>query len=70
MEYSNKNELLKIYKEFFHQAEFILKKKGIIVICTTNPEVIKEHAKDTFKLDKELEVWQGKEKMLLLKFSK
>lgn len=68
--YTNENELLKVYNEFFHQAEFILKKKGIIVICTTNPEKIKESSKERFELEMEKEVWQGKEKLVLLKLSK
>jgi 23S rRNA G2445 N2-methylase RlmL len=69
--YSNRNEIIKLYKELFHQAEFILKKSGKIVLCTRSPEEIKEEAEEkSFKLEEEREVWQGKEKLCLLKFRK
>lgn len=65
--YSNRKEILKIYKEFFHQAEFVL--KGSIVICTKNPKEVKEAA-SKFKVKEQREVWQGKEKLNLIKFNK
>ena len=69
--FSNRNEIIKIYKELFHQAEFVLKKSGKIVICTTNPEEIKKEADEKgFKLEEEREVWQGKEMLFFIKFSK
>ncbi len=30
----DQKKVLKIYREFFHQAEFVLKEKGVIVLCT------------------------------------
>ncbi|MBR9700207.1 methyltransferase [Candidatus Woesearchaeota archaeon] len=56
----------KIYKEFFHQAAFVLKKKGKMVLCTRNPKEIKGAAKEFgFSLEQR-EVWQGKEKLSFL----
>ncbi|MBD3164809.1 hypothetical protein GF323_06440 [Candidatus Woesearchaeota archaeon] len=69
--YSNEKEILKIYREFFYQAAFVLSKKGSIVICTTNTKKIAEEAKkNKFKLDAKKEVWQGKQKLALVKFVK
>ncbi len=69
--FSNGKDILNIYQEFFHQAEFILKKKGSIVICTKNPVEVKDCGlKEGFKVSLEKEVWQGKEKLVLVKFGK
>jgi putative N6-adenine-specific DNA methylase len=69
--FGDKNITIKLYDELFHQAEFILKKKGTVLICTINPIEIKEAAaKKKFNLDFERGVWQGKEKLTLLKLSK
>ena len=69
--YSNKKEIIDIYDEFFHQTEFVLKQTGTIVICTKNSEeIIKASEKQNFKLEKEIEVWQGQEKLILLKLKK
>ena len=49
----------KVYKEFFHQAEQILKKKGkIVILC--NPGELVEETKNKFIIKKKLEVMSGK----------
>jgi 23S rRNA G2445 N2-methylase RlmL len=60
----DKKELEKLYKEFFYQADFILEKKGVIVMVTKSPQLIKEKALEAgFKVAQELETAQGKEKL-------
>jgi hypothetical protein len=69
--YSNKKDILKIYDEFFYQSDFILKKKGTILACTKNPEeIINAASKKKFKLDFHKVMWQGKESLNLIKFTK
>ncbi|MDO8480672.1 MAG: THUMP domain-containing protein [Nanoarchaeota archaeon] len=62
---------LKIIKEFFHQAEYVLAKKGKIALLTKNPDVVKkEAAAKGFKVSEERKVWQGKEEISLLVFGR
>lgn len=69
--FCNKKDLLKLYQEFFYQAEFVLKKKGRIIVCTKNPDEIKDCGlAKNFKVEEEREVWQGKEGMSLVRFCK
>ena len=67
---SKNANLEKIYKEFFYQAEFILKKNGSIAILTKMPDFVRKHAEShNFEVAKEREVWSGEQpmKILLLK---
>jgi len=66
--YSDKKMMMKLYKELFHQAEFTLSKKGIMILCTHNPSELKECA-EKFTVS-EIEVWQGEGKLTLLKMKK
>lgn len=69
--YGRKEDFLKMYREFFYQADFVLNKKGTIVLCTLNPGEVKEAAREKgFKTEFEREVWQGNEKLNVLKFVK
>lgn len=62
----NSKVMGKVYAEFFHQAEFILKKKGRIVIVANSPELIKRYAKDyKLKVKKTLKIMQGKKELLV-----
>jgi 23S rRNA G2445 N2-methylase RlmL len=67
----SKGEVLKVYKEFFYQAEFVLSKKGSIVVCVRESEELKKVALEKgFKIEEEREVWQGQERLFLLRFEK
>jgi len=67
----NEKLVEKLYKEFFYQLEFVLKKKGIIVVAVRNSEFLKKVLKKyKFKLKEEREVWQGKEVLKVLVISK
>ena len=69
--FSNKKEIMKLYKEFFHQVEFVLKKMGKVVVCTKNPSEVEKEAKEKgFKAGDEREVWQGQEMLCIIKFEK
>ena len=62
---------LKKYREFFYQAEFILKKKGKIVLISKQTEDLENAAAAyKFKLKKKIEVMQGKQKFYILIFGK
>jgi len=70
---SDKKHIEKIYKEFFHQAEYILNDKGKIVIAVSNKdssEALKEFSREKFTLAEERTVWQGKEEIFALSFLK
>lgn len=65
----DEKRVLKLYVEFFHQAEFILADNGIIVVCLLKTDFFKENLKH-FKLIKEYQIMQGKEKLHILKLVK
>ncbi len=62
----------KIYRELFHQAEFILKKKGkIVLVCKQGSELLKKQAQEfRFELHEERIVMQGKESLKISVFVK
>lgn len=64
----SQKEIDKIYKEFFYQTDFILNKKGKIIIITPN-EHIKKFAQN-YKLEKTKEVYQGNQKFFVYIFTK
>lgn len=51
-------EMEKIYKEFFHQANFVLKKDGKIVVAAQKPGIVERHA-ENFRLEHERKVSIG-----------
>ncbi len=62
------NIVKKTYKEFFYQAEFILKKKGIVVALLHHPELLIEFAeKSKFKVIEKREIYSGKDKLVAVK---
>lgn len=68
---TNPKDIEKIYDQFFYQSKFILKKQGKIVIISKNPGLLKKAAeKYKFKLEKEREVWSGKQILKVVVFSK
>ncbi|MBS3136096.1 hypothetical protein J4401_03995 [Candidatus Woesearchaeota archaeon] len=69
--YSNRKEIMKVYSEFFHQVEFVLKPSGRIVACVKNTEEVKEKAKEhKFSILEERKVWQGEENFCIMKLAK
>lgn len=61
----------KIYKEFFYQAEYILKKEGTISLITRIPNMVKKHAEiHNFVVEKEKDVWSGEQLLKILVFKK
>lgn len=58
--HKNRLEIEKTTKEFMHQAKYVLRNQGIVVIATQDSELIDRYAKENgFKLIKELKVEIG-----------
>lgn len=56
------SEAKKLMKEFFYQAEFILKDDGKIVLLTLSKDLFLEAAsKEKFKLESSHKIWQGQQ---------
>jgi len=69
--HADHDKIAKIHDEFFYQAEFVLKKKGVIVVaCRTEDGVEDKAEKYKFKPEWKKEVFQGQEKILVWKFGK
>lgn len=65
----DKKTVEKMYDELFYQAEFVLKKKGSITVCSGKNELLKERAlKKKFKVVEEQVVYSGQQKHLFTKF--
>lgn len=59
----------KVYKEFFYQAEFVLSKKGKIVLLTRNGDLMKKYASEyKFRVDGERTVAIGQQEARILTF--
>ena len=58
----NTKDIEKIYNEFFYQAEFILNKKGKIVVIGNKDLIEKSLSKYKFKIEETRQVFSGKEK--------
>ena len=68
---TNPKDIEKTHNEFFYQAEFILKKKGKVVTITRSPDLLKAAAeKYKFKVEKEREIYSGKQPFKVITFSK
>ena len=66
---SKNTNLDRIYNEFFYQAEYILKKNGVIAIITKMPDFVKLHAeKHNFVLARKKDVWSGEQLLNILVF--
>lgn len=67
----NIKDIEKLYDQFFYQAEFILKESGKIAIISQNTDLLKKSAeKYKFKVEKEKEVWSGKQILKVVVFGK
>jgi hypothetical protein len=61
----------KLRKEFFYQAEYILKPKGTVTVLLRDVAPLIPHAKEfKFSLIKQQEIWTGEQKMHIATFSK
>lgn len=68
---NNPKDIEKLYDEFFYQADFILKKTGRIVTITKTTDLLKKSAeKYKFKVEKEREVYSGKQGFKVVVFVK
>ena len=56
---SPEKDVRKVYKEFFHQAEYILKGKGKLIALAPKLDLFLEYAQDKFKLLEERKVKVG-----------
>lgn len=63
------NKIAKLYDELFHQASYIIRKEGIVVVCLLKTALFKEHIKG-FNLVKEIVIAQGKQELYVLKLKK
>ena len=69
--FADKSAVQKAYKELFYQADFILKKNGIVVILTRDLNSIKKFYEEfKFKIIEEKKVYSGKQELLILKLKK
>jgi len=60
----------KLYKEFFYQAEYILKNDGAVTILCLSKDLLIDSAKEYFKLTEERLIYSGEQEMLVLTFKK
>ncbi len=68
---ANRKHVLKLYHQFFYQMDFVLAKKGRIVLAIANPAELKQKAEENkFKCVHEHEIWQGKKKLWMVEFRK
>jgi putative N6-adenine-specific DNA methylase len=69
-QHMSERDVEKVYREFFYQADFVLKKEGKITVLLTKKALFLKMAQEkNFAVEEEKEVWSGKMKysMLLLK---
>ena len=67
----NVNFVDKIIKELFHQASYILKKKGLMLLISPKTELLEKYAKEyKFKIKEELNVLIGNINYKILSFKK
>ncbi len=64
----NQRKIAKFYREFFHQAEYILKKDAkMALFIEKENNLIKETAKEYhLKINEETTVWQGKKEFVIV----
>jgi 23S rRNA G2445 N2-methylase RlmL len=69
-QHSDNKFILKLHNELFHQASYVLKSKGTMVIAVRNTDFLKLVKKDRMKQIKSLEVWQGQLLLHIVVFQK
>ena len=53
--------LQKLYRELFYQAEYVLKSKGTVLLCTEKEPLLSDSSK--FSKVQETEIWQGAQRL-------
>jgi 23S rRNA G2445 N2-methylase RlmL len=61
-------KLNKVYNELFYQADYILKKKGKVVLLVKDDTIIEAAEKHKFKIDKSSLLNQGKDIFKIISF--
>jgi 23S rRNA G2445 N2-methylase RlmL len=65
----NQKDIEAAYKEFFYQADYVLNKKGIVVLISESPDSIKKYAREyKFVIKDEISAWSGKLERKILIF--
>jgi 23S rRNA G2445 N2-methylase RlmL len=68
---SDVKQIEKLYNEFLHQVEFVLKDGGVMVVCGSNLDLLKKVSSEyKLKLKEERKLSVGKGKLAVLVFSK
>lgn len=65
-EFKDEKQAEKDYKELFHQAKYVLKKNGVMVVLCKKPELVKKVSE--LKIEEEIEIMSGKMKMTAIRF--
>lgn len=65
----SEKDMLKFYKEFFYQLEFVMKDTGIMVLLCQKTAVLK-NALEYFTIVKEHSAWQGEQQFILVTLKK
>ena len=69
--YSDKGAVEKAHKELFYQADYILKKEGIVVILVHDLSQIKKfYEEHNFKIVEQRKVYSGKQELSVVKLKK
>lgn len=66
---NDKKTILKLYNELFHQAEFVLKHKGKMVLAAHSLDII-EKTKHLLKQESVVKAYQGEELIYIAVFQK
>lgn len=67
----SKAKIEKLYKEFFYQSAYILKKDGKVIVCCKDDSLLKQEAeKEKFNVLEERKIEHGKEILKVVVFSK
>ncbi len=67
---SKHKDMKKVFKEFFYQAEYILKDDGVFAIMCLTKDLLMDASREHFELDKELGVESGSQLLYVLFFKK
>ncbi|HLD04627.1 MAG TPA: THUMP domain-containing protein [Candidatus Nanoarchaeia archaeon] len=70
-QHSSERDIEKVYREFFYQADFILKKGGNLTVLATKKGLLLRMAEERkFKVEAEREVWSGKMMYFMLRLKR
>jgi 23S rRNA G2445 N2-methylase RlmL len=69
-QHADRKQVMKTYGELFHQANFVLRVRGKMVLALRNTDFLKEIELKNLKQVSSVEAWQGKQQMHLVVFQK